>query len=527
MLTPAWNSSVIDPVPRDEWPQAITAVSIAYNAARAVGPTLAGLVFAHWGAGWVFAISVLSTLVMWESIRRWPPKAHPPSRLPAERLWGGMLSGLRFAWHSDLILAQLVRVMAFGAAGSALWALLPVIAQRQLGTGAQGFGLLMGCLGTGAVTAGLVLGKVRARFSLDTIVLVSGLVFAGAMVVAALTKIAPLVYLAMLLGGAAWMSAMSTFNTATQASAPPWVRSRAVALHMVAALGAFALGSAFWGAASDVAGLAPTLCAAAAAMGVGLLLARPMPLRMGALHEVTPATPWDELFIEAEPLPEAGPVAVEIGERFMPTLLLTISSMAWSVVFGMGIGIISAVYRNRWPDRLGMTLAVSGISFPAFALGMLLMQVFSVNLGWLPTVGATTWVHYILPSLTLGAAVAAVMARFTRASFVEVVQEDFVRTARAKGLSERVVVLKHCLRNALIPVVTMMGLQFGFLLGGSIVVEAVFNWPGLGRLLVDAVTMRDYPVIQTLVLLLSLEFILINLVVDMLYGFINPTIRYK
>jgi len=120
MLTPAWNSSVIDPVPRDEWPQAITAVSIAYNAARAVGPTLAGLVFAHWGAGWVFAISVLSTLVMWESIRRWPPKAHPPSRLPAERLWGGMLSGLRFAWHSDLILAQLVRVMAFGAAGSAL-----------------------------------------------------------------------------------------------------------------------------------------------------------------------------------------------------------------------------------------------------------------------------------------------------------------------------------------------------------------------------------------------------------------------
>lgn len=229
-----------------------------------------------------------------------------------------MLSGLRFAWHSDLILAQLVRVMAFGAAGSALWALLPVIAQRQLGTGAQGFGLLMGCLGTGAVTAGLLLGKVRARFSLDTIVLVSGLVFAGAMVVAALTKIAPLVYLAMLLGGAAWMSAMSTFNTATQASAPPWVRSRAVALHMVAALGAFALGSAFWGAVSDVAGLAPTLCAAAAAMGVGLLLARPMPLRMGALHEVTPATPWDELFIEAEPLPEAGPVAVEIGYRITP-----------------------------------------------------------------------------------------------------------------------------------------------------------------------------------------------------------------
>lgn len=221
------------------------------------------------------------------------------------------------------------------------------------------------------------------------------------------------------------------------------------------------------------------------------------------------------------------PVSTEIAERFMPTLLLTITSMAWAVVFGMVIGIVSAVYRNQWPDRIGMTLAVSGISFPAFALGMLLMQVFSVQLGWLPTVGADTWRHYILPSLTLGAAVAAVMARFTRSSFIEVIQEDFVRTARAKGVSEKWVVLKHCLRNALIPVVTMMGLQFGFLLGGSIVVEAVFNWPGLGRLLVDAIEMRDYPVIQTLVLLFSLEFILINLVVDVLYGFINPTIRYK
>ncbi len=221
------------------------------------------------------------------------------------------------------------------------------------------------------------------------------------------------------------------------------------------------------------------------------------------------------------------PVSTEIAERFLPTLLLTLTSMSWAVIFGMTIGVVSAVFRNEWPDRLGMTIAVSGISFPAFALGMLLMQIFSVKLGWLPTVGADSWKHYILPSLTLGAAVAAVMARFTRASFVEVLQEDFVRTARAKGLKERTVIAKHCLRNALIPVVTMMGLQFGFLLGGSIVVEAVFNWPGLGRLLVDAVTMRDYPVIQTLVLLFSLEFILINLVVDVLYGFINPTIRYK
>ena len=220
-------------------------------------------------------------------------------------------------------------------------------------------------------------------------------------------------------------------------------------------------------------------------------------------------------------------VSVEISERFAPTFYLTLTSMAWAVIFGMSIGIVSAVYRNQWPDRLGMTVAVSGISFPAFALGMLLMQVFSVQLGWLPSMGADSWKHYILPSLTLGAAVAAVMARFTRASFVEILQEDFVRTARAKGVGEPVVVLKHCLRNAMIPVVTMMGLQFGFLLGGSIVVEVVFNWPGMGRLLVDAVDMRDYPVIQTEVLLFSLEFILINLVVDILYAVINPTIHYK
>jgi len=221
------------------------------------------------------------------------------------------------------------------------------------------------------------------------------------------------------------------------------------------------------------------------------------------------------------------PVSEEIGDRFMPTFWLTVAAMSWSVVIGMIIGILSAVWRNRWPDRLGMTLAVSGISFPAFALGMVLMEIFAVQLNWLPTVGADTWKHYILPSLTLGAAVAAIMARFTRSSFVDILQEDYVRTARAKGLSENVVVIKHGLRNALIPVVTMMGLQFGFLLGGSIVVEVVFNWPGMGRLLIDAVDMRDYPVIQTEILLFSLEFILINLMVDVLYAVINPTIRYR
>lgn len=315
VLTPAWNSSVIDPVPRDEWPQAITAIGIAYNAARAIGPTLAGLLFAMLGAGWVFVVTVFTTVVMWESIRRWPPKAHPPSRLPAERLWGGTLSGLRFAWHSRLILAQLVRVMAYSAAGSALWALLPVIAQRQLGTGAQGFGLLMGCMGTGAVASGLVIGRLRNRFGLEAIIAVACVAFATVMLLAAWVRVPLLVYAAMAVGGAAWMAAMSTFNTATQASAPAWVRSRAVALHIVASLGAFAIGSAFWGALSDITGLTTALVAAGALMAAGLLLARPFPLRVGEAHEVTQGTPWDELFVEAEPNPEAGPVAVEVGYR--------------------------------------------------------------------------------------------------------------------------------------------------------------------------------------------------------------------
>jgi glutathione transport system permease protein len=221
------------------------------------------------------------------------------------------------------------------------------------------------------------------------------------------------------------------------------------------------------------------------------------------------------------------PVSREIADRFMPTFVLTLTSMAWSVVFGLAVGVTSAVWRNRAPDAVGMTLAVSGISFPAFALGMVLMQIFSVQLGWLPSIGGGSWRHYILPSITLGAGVAAVMARFTRAAFVEVMQEDYVRTARAKGLSEWIVIVKHTFRNALIPVVTMMGLQFGFLLGGSIVVEAVFAWPGMGSLLVDSVNMRDYPVIQGLILLFSTEFIVINIVVDVLYGLINPTIHYS
>ncbi|MDR6772409.1 glutathione ABC transporter permease GsiC [Azospirillum sp. BE72] len=221
------------------------------------------------------------------------------------------------------------------------------------------------------------------------------------------------------------------------------------------------------------------------------------------------------------------PVSQEIGERFMPTLYLTVVAMAWATLAGLLIGVASATKRGRWQDHAGMIVAVSGIAFPSFWLGLLMIDLFSVKLGWLPTSGYGTWQHFVMPSLTLGLGVAAVMARFTRSAFIEIAREDYVRTARAKGVPARLVVWKHTLRNALIPIITMVGLQFGFLLGGSIVVETVFSWPGLGRLLVDSVNYRDYTVIQAEILLFSLEFIIINLLVDVLYAFANPEIRYS
>ena len=318
MLSPSWNSGIVDVVPREELPQAITAIGIAYNSARALGPALAGAVYAAAGPGWVFVLTVLGVLALFESVRRYPPRPHPPSRLPPERLWGGMLSALRFARHSETVLAQLVRTGAYSAAGSALWALLPVIGQRQLGLGATGFGLLMACLGTGAVLAGLVIGRLRMRLGLERLVMLGCAVFAVVMVVAALSTIHVLTYAALMAGGASWMSVMSTYNTATQTSVPPWVRARATALHTLFALGSFALGSAFWGALSDIVGLTPALLVGAAAMAGGLLLARPFPLRMGDAQDVAQVPLSQDLFLGHEPDPEAGPVSVEIAYRVRP-----------------------------------------------------------------------------------------------------------------------------------------------------------------------------------------------------------------
>jgi MFS family permease len=355
LLTPAWNSMVGEILPRERLPQAIVAMSIAYNAARALGPTVAGLLYAGlhgWvllhedpparplepaaapeqalalvvdaerraaslGGAAVLTVALAGVLVLAWAIYRWPPKPHPASRLPAERLWGGTLAGLRYAWHSHIMLSQLVRTAAYGAAGSALWALLPAIGSQRLGSGASGYGLMMGCLGGGAVAIAFVIGRLRNGLGLERLVIAGAVVFALAMVISALARVAWPVYAAVAASGAAWMAVMSTFNTATQTSAPPWVRSRATALHVLSALGSFALGSAFWGALASIAGLQTALLAAAAAMVAGLALARPFPLRMGVELEVTPA-PLEHLLVAEEPDPQAGPVAVELIYRVRP-----------------------------------------------------------------------------------------------------------------------------------------------------------------------------------------------------------------
>lgn len=215
-----------------------------------------------------------------------------------------------------------------------------------------------------------------------------------------------------------------------------------------------------------------------------------------------------------------------IAPRFKPTIMLTVCSIFWATIIGVGIGILSAVKRGKIMDYLGMVIAISGISIPSFWLGLMLMQWLSVSLGWLPTSGLDSWQSYILPSLTLGAGTMAILARFTRSSMLESMREDYVRTARAKGLGEGKVILLHAFKNSLIQVVTVTGLQIGGLLSGSVLVETVFSIPGLGRLLVDSINYRDYKVVQALLLFFAVEYIVVNLIVDILYGLINPKVRY-
>jgi ABC-type dipeptide/oligopeptide/nickel transport system permease component len=220
------------------------------------------------------------------------------------------------------------------------------------------------------------------------------------------------------------------------------------------------------------------------------------------------------------------PVTEEVLRRFPATLWLALAGLGLSILIGVGIGTISAVMRGTWLDRGTLVFAIAGVSMPSFWLALVLIIVFAVNLGWLPAGGYGTWRHMVLPSLTLGLFGAGTIARLTRSSVLEVLRQDYVRTARSKGLPFRVVLGKHALRNAMVPVVTLLGLQLGAFLSRAVVTETVFGWPGIARLTVTAVLDRDFPLIQGSVLWLALVFIATNLFVDLIYAVIDPRIRY-
>jgi peptide/nickel transport system permease protein/oligopeptide transport system permease protein len=220
------------------------------------------------------------------------------------------------------------------------------------------------------------------------------------------------------------------------------------------------------------------------------------------------------------------PVIKEIWARLPNTVLLAVTAITLACFFGIPAGIISAVRPYTWIDYLFTSMALFGISMPVFWLGLMLIVIFSLVLHWLPAGGIGSWKHVILPSFTLAAFVVAFITRITRASMIETLSQDYTTTARSKGLKEQVVIVKHALKNALIPIITVVGLQFGLLLGGAVLTETVFAWPGLGRLIVDSILARDYPVIQGTILIFGLLYILVNLVVDLLYAYIDPRIRY-
>ncbi len=220
------------------------------------------------------------------------------------------------------------------------------------------------------------------------------------------------------------------------------------------------------------------------------------------------------------------PVTEVITRHFIATFWLSLCAILLAIILGVLAGVAAAAQRNSMLD-VGITIfAILGISIPSFFLGILLIYVFAVNYRVLPVTGSVSLRGLVLPTITLASSSLATIARFARSSLLEVMGEDFIRTAKSKGLSALVVLQKHALKNALIPVITIAGLQFGFLLSGTIIVETVFNFPGLGWLLIQSINARDYPMLQGLMLVFALEFLLINLIVDLLYGFTDPRIKY-
>jgi len=218
-------------------------------------------------------------------------------------------------------------------------------------------------------------------------------------------------------------------------------------------------------------------------------------------------------------------VASLITQRYPYTLELTLASLLFAVAVALPAGVHSAERRDRWDDRVLSVISLFGLSFPNFALGPVLILFFAIELGWLPVSGSGTFAHLVLPAVTMGGAMAAVLVRMVRTSMLEELGQDYIRTARAKGLPEHSVVYRHALRNAMIPVITVLGLQFGSLLAGAIVTETIFSWPGIGRLTISAISNRDYYLVQGCILAIGLTYVAVNFFTDLLYSAVNPRIR--
>ena len=220
------------------------------------------------------------------------------------------------------------------------------------------------------------------------------------------------------------------------------------------------------------------------------------------------------------------PVLSSIWERVPATVELALAAMLVAILVAVPLGIVAAVRRGTFADYTAMTVALAGISIPNFWLGPMLAIIFAVALGWLPVSGRGGWESLILPAISLGAALAAILARMTRASLLEELRELYVRAARARGVSRSRAILGHALRNSLIPLVTILGLQFGAVLTGAVITETIFAWPGVGRLLIQSISFRDYPVVQGCILLIATTYVTVNLITDLLYGVLDPRIRY-
>lgn len=221
------------------------------------------------------------------------------------------------------------------------------------------------------------------------------------------------------------------------------------------------------------------------------------------------------------------PVFDEIAVKFPYTLQLAFYSMLISLVLAFPLGVIAAIKQNTWFDSVSMFIALLGVSMPQFWLGMLLLLTFALGLGWFPTSGANSWLSIVLPAASLGFGSMAGMARTTRSSMLEVIRQDYIRTARSKGLSRRKVIIKHAIRNALIPSLTVIGIQMGNLLAGSVIVETVFAWPGIGRLMIQSILSNDYPMVLGCLVLYTVCFSLINLLIDIAYAFVDPRIKAR